>query len=99
MNETNLLSLIRPWLNTNYQIPTKVLPLYFAKKNCQLNGLGAALQAAGTGACTPVTSAALYSCMHADLDHWKVHYIKKRFSVTLNLQYMYEVLNVDKIKN
>ena len=27
------------------------------------------------------------------------HYAKRRFSVTLNLWYMYEVLNVDEIKN
>ena len=27
------------------------------------------------------------------------HYAKRRFPVTLNLRYMYEVLNVDEIKN
>jgi hypothetical protein len=31
MDETNILSLIRPWLDTNYQITTKVLQLHFAK--------------------------------------------------------------------
>jgi hypothetical protein len=29
----------------------------------------------------------------------KICTIKKRFSITLNLRYMYGVLNVDKIKN
>jgi hypothetical protein len=29
----------------------------------------------------------------------KIYYIKKRFPVTLNLRYMYGVLNVDEIKN
>jgi hypothetical protein len=32
MDETNLLSLIRPWLNNIYQITTKVLQYHFVKK-------------------------------------------------------------------
>jgi hypothetical protein len=32
MDETNLLSLIRPWLDTNYQITTKLATVLFCKK-------------------------------------------------------------------
>jgi hypothetical protein len=38
MDEMNFLSLIRPWLHTNYQITTKFTTVSFYKKKLQLNG-------------------------------------------------------------
>jgi hypothetical protein len=37
MDETNLLNLIKPWLDTNYQITTKFATVSFSKKKMQLN--------------------------------------------------------------
>jgi hypothetical protein len=39
MDETNLLSLIRLWLNTNCQITMKFITVSFCKKNLHLNRL------------------------------------------------------------
>jgi hypothetical protein len=37
MDETNLLSLIKPWLDTNYQITTKIATVAFRKIFQELN--------------------------------------------------------------
>jgi hypothetical protein len=57
MDETNLLSLIRPWLDTNYQITTKIATVSFCQKIWNWTGPKSLIDIAAAEMLLPIMAA------------------------------------------